>query len=67
MPGLCTAWFLQQQGPQVTVLERAKVGAGASAGNAGWITPALVSPLPTSERERMSGSAPGPARRTACR
>jgi D-amino-acid dehydrogenase len=46
MLGLCTAWFLQQQGVQVTVLERASVGAGASAGNAGWITPALVSPLP---------------------
>jgi D-amino-acid dehydrogenase len=46
MLGLCTAWFLQQQGLQVTVLERAGVGAGASAGNAGWITPALVSPLP---------------------
>ena len=46
MLGLCTAWFLQQQGLRVTVLERANVGAGASAGNAGWITPALVSPLP---------------------
>jgi D-amino-acid dehydrogenase len=46
MLGLCTAWFLQEQGLQVTVLERADVGAGASAGNAGWITPALVSPLP---------------------
>ncbi len=46
MLGLSTAWFLQEQGVQVTVLERASVGAGASAGNAGWITPALVSPLP---------------------
>ena len=46
MVGLCTAWFLQEHGLQVTVLERADVGAGASHGNAGWITPALVSPLP---------------------
>jgi D-amino-acid dehydrogenase len=46
MLGLCTAWFLQEHGLQVTVLERAGVGAGASHGNAGWITPALVSPLP---------------------
>ena len=46
MLGLSTAWFLQQEGLQVTVLDRANVGAGASAGNAGWITPALVSPLP---------------------
>ncbi len=44
--GLCTAWFLQQDGLEVTVLERAAVAAGASWGNAGWITPALVAPLP---------------------
>ena len=36
--GLCTAWFLQEQGLQVTVLERTAVAAGASLGNAGWIT-----------------------------
>jgi D-amino-acid dehydrogenase len=46
MVGLCTAWFLQEHGLAVTVLERTAVAAGASAGNAGWITPALVSPLP---------------------
>jgi D-amino-acid dehydrogenase len=44
--GLCTAWFLQEQGLEVTVLERTAVAAGASLGNAGWITPALVAPLP---------------------
>jgi D-amino-acid dehydrogenase len=44
--GLCTAWFLQEHGLAVTVLERTAVAAGASAGNAGWITPALVAPLP---------------------
>jgi D-amino-acid dehydrogenase len=46
MAGLCTAWFLQEQGIEVTVLDRTGVAAGASAGNAGWITPALVAPLP---------------------
>jgi D-amino-acid dehydrogenase len=46
MVGLCTAWFLQEHGLQVTVLERAAVAAGASHGNAGWVTPAMVSPLP---------------------
>jgi D-amino-acid dehydrogenase len=46
MVGLCTAWFLQEAGLQVTVLERTAVAAGASGGNAGWVTPAMVSPLP---------------------
>jgi D-amino-acid dehydrogenase len=46
MLGLSTAWFLQDQGVRVTVLERSVVGAGATPGSAGWITPALVSPLP---------------------
>ncbi|USQ79643.1 FAD-binding oxidoreductase [Ornithinimicrobium faecis] len=45
MVGLSTAWFLQQRGVQVTVLERSAVAAGASWGNAGWITPAMAIPL----------------------
>lgn len=44
--GLSTAWHLQERGAAVTVLERRVVAAGASWGNAGWITPGLVSPLP---------------------
>src|SRR3954468_9074864 len=44
--GLSTAWFLQEAGVQVTVYERDHVGAGASWGNAGWLTPALTAPLP---------------------
>ena len=44
--GLATAWFLQEAGVQVTVYERDHVGAGASWGNAGWLTPALTAPLP---------------------
>jgi D-amino-acid dehydrogenase len=46
MVGLSTAWFLQQRGAQVTVYDRHHVGAGASWGNAGWLTPALTAPLP---------------------
>ncbi len=45
MVGLSTAWFLQQRGVKVTVLERSAVAAGASWGNAGWITPAMAIPL----------------------
>jgi D-amino-acid dehydrogenase len=46
MIGLSTAWFLQERGFDVTVLERAHPGAGASWGNAGWLTPELTTPLP---------------------
>ena len=46
MVGLATAWFLQEAGVQVTVYERHQVGAGASWGNAGWLTPGLTAPLP---------------------
>ncbi|MFD5919011.1 NAD(P)/FAD-dependent oxidoreductase [Kitasatospora sp. NPDC058201] len=46
MVGLATAWFLQEHGVEVTVLDREDVCAGASRGNAGWLTPGLASPLP---------------------
>ncbi|AEH09055.1 MULTISPECIES: NAD(P)/FAD-dependent oxidoreductase [Protofrankia] len=46
MVGLSTAWFLQEHGVQVTVLERDHVAAGSSWGNAGWVTPSLATPLP---------------------
>src|SRR3954470_17491261 len=46
MVGLSCAWFLQEAGVHVTVYERDSVGAGASWGNAGWLTPALAAPLP---------------------
>jgi D-amino-acid dehydrogenase len=46
MVGLSCAWFLQEAGVQVTVYERDRVAAGASWGNAGWLTPALTAPLP---------------------
>lgn len=43
--GLSTAWFLQERGVDVTVVDRIGVAAGASWGNAGWIAPALTLPL----------------------
>lgn len=46
MVGLSTAWFLQEHGVQVTVLDRTGVAAGSSWGNAGWLTPGVATPLP---------------------
>lgn len=46
MVGLATAWFLQEHGRSVTVLDRGGVAAGSSWGNAGWLTPGLATPLP---------------------
>ncbi|MFE7270920.1 NAD(P)/FAD-dependent oxidoreductase [Streptomyces sp. NPDC057623] len=46
MAGLATAWFLQEAGVEVTVVDRRGVAAGASWGNAGWLAPALTVPLP---------------------
>jgi D-amino-acid dehydrogenase len=44
--GLCTAEWLSHRGCEVTVFERDRCGTGASAGNAGWITPSLATPVP---------------------
>lgn len=46
MVGLSTAWFLQEHGVEVEVLDRDGVAAGSSWGNAGWITPGISTPLP---------------------
>jgi len=46
MVGLATAWHLARRGATVTVLEADHVAAGASWGNAGWLTPAKTTPLP---------------------
>lgn len=43
--GLSTAWYLQERGVDVTVVDRKGVAAGASWGNAGWIAPGLTIPL----------------------
>ena len=44
--GLSVAWFLQEHGVSVTVVDRSAVAAGASWGNAGWLSPGLATPLP---------------------
>lgn len=44
--GLSCAWSLQEHGVDVQVVERCQVGAGASWGNAGWVSPAHATPLP---------------------
>ncbi|WP_310962566.1 NAD(P)/FAD-dependent oxidoreductase [Nocardioides terrisoli] len=46
MVGLSTAWFLQREGVEVTVVDKYDVAAGSSWGNAGWLSPALTLPLP---------------------
>jgi D-amino-acid dehydrogenase len=55
--GLSTAWFLQEHGVEVTVLERTAVAAGASWGNAGWLMAGDVTPLPSPHmfREGLHG------------
>jgi D-amino-acid dehydrogenase len=45
MVGLSTAWFLQERGTRVTVVDEAGVAAGSSWGNAGWAAPTLTLPL----------------------
>lgn len=45
MVGLSTAWYLQEQGVRVTVVERSGIAAGSSWGNAGWVSPGLCVPL----------------------
>jgi D-amino-acid dehydrogenase len=44
--GLSTAWYLQEYGADVTVVDREGVAAGSSWGNAGWLTPSMAVPLP---------------------
>ncbi len=46
MVGLATAWYLREHDVEVTVLDRTGVAAGSSWGNAGWLTPDLITPLP---------------------
>lgn len=44
--GLACAWELCRRGEEVLVLDRGEPGAACSAGNAGWITPSISTPLP---------------------
>ncbi len=43
--GLTTAYRLAREGHDVTLVEKADVGAGSSQTNAGWITPSLSAPV----------------------
>ena len=43
--GLACAWELTRRDHEVVLLEAATIGGGVSSGNAGWICPALISPM----------------------
>lgn len=45
--GLACAWELRKRGEDVLVVDRGEAGAACSAGNAGWITPSISTPLPS--------------------
>jgi D-amino-acid dehydrogenase len=45
--GLACAYELRKRGADVLVLDRGPVGAGASAGNAGWVVPGISGPVPS--------------------
>ncbi len=44
--GMCCAYELQRGGAEVVVLERGRIGHGASRGNTGWVCPSFTYPLP---------------------
>ena len=43
--GLCTAWYLQKEGFEITIIEKGDLTDGASFGNAGFISPSHIIPL----------------------
>ena len=43
--GLSSAWFLNKQGYQVTVIDRTDMLSGCSYGNAGYLSPSHFVPL----------------------
>lgn len=43
--GLCCAYYLQQEGFEVTVIERGDISDGTSFGNAGYVSPSHFTPL----------------------
>ncbi len=57
--GLSAAYFLQGEGAEVLLLDRAQPGDAASRGNAGWITLMLSSPLPSPAVRRTAVKAVG--------
>ncbi|MEZ6124372.1 MAG: FAD-dependent oxidoreductase [Planctomycetaceae bacterium] len=44
--GAFCAWFLQQTGRDVTIIDRSEFGAACSHGNCGYVSPSHVLPLP---------------------
>lgn len=44
--GMCCAYELHRNGAEVCVVERERVGYGASRGNTGWVCPSFTYPLP---------------------
>ncbi|MDK4302359.1 FAD-dependent oxidoreductase [Corynebacterium propinquum] len=48
MTGLSTAWYLQEHGYDVEVIDKVGVAGGASWGNAGWLAPGKTIPLANS-------------------
>lgn len=44
--GAFCAWYLQQAGRQVTIVDKGKFGAGCSHANCGYVSPSHVLPLP---------------------
>ena len=49
--GLSTAYFLQREGFEVTVVDASAMDAGASYVNAGYLTPSHIVPLAAPEED----------------
>lgn len=66
--GLATAYELSLRGAEVVVLERGRIGDGTSSGNAGFVVPSHVLPVPepamfaTVLRGMLAGRGPVTAR-----
>ena len=43
--GVCTAYYLQQQGAEVTIIDKGDLGGGCSYGNGGLLVPSHSLPL----------------------
>ena len=52
--GLACAYSLRKRDVEVTVVDAVAPGAGASEGNAGWVTPSLSMPVPAPGMARQS-------------
>jgi D-amino-acid dehydrogenase len=57
--GLSIAVLARSEGLRVAVIDHGKPGGGASRGNAGWVTPTVVEPLPSPASIREALRRPG--------